>query len=228
MSSFKETLQRYDSAYLLQRRALGDELSEDAHATIEAILTERGEAVPPRPAAPILLDGSGRSRRVESLGKGAGQFLLVIVTMVFAKMLAHTWIGLVASVALILYFAYGWLRHWTLTPAQREARHQAKLVEQNGLTELMQSAADGDLTRVNDLLRYGVDVNARSGRGATALMYAARNNRLEIADALVAAGADVNVRSEGNSTALSIASRFGHQALADFLRQHGGVDPDPT
>ncbi|WP_432262984.1 ankyrin repeat domain-containing protein [Cupriavidus sp. TMH.W2] len=228
MTTFKEAFQQYDSAYLRERRALGDELSDDAHAAIEAILHERGEPVPPRPQQPIRVDGAKRGRASASTGRTVGLLLLAVAALGVAKMLAHTWIGGVIGLGALLYMAVDWIRRRNLTPAQRDAAQQAKLVEDDGLTELMQCAADGELARVKDLLNYDAPVNAKSLRGTTALMYAARNNHLEIAKALVIAGADVNLRSDANSTALSIATKFGHQALADFLRQHGAHERSAT
>lgn len=223
MTSFIESFQQYDSAYLRERRAFGNELSDEAHAAIEAILRERGEPVPPRPQQPIRADRNGRERPSASTGKAVCLVLLAVTAMVVEKMFTHTWIGHVIGLGMLLYLAVDWIRRRTLTPAEREVERQAKLIEEDGLTELMRCAADGELARVKDLLNYDAPVHAKSRRGTTALMYAARNNHLEIAKALVFAGADVDIRSDANSTALSIATKFGHRELADLLRQYGAT-----
>lgn len=221
MTGFKDTFQHYDSAYLLERRALGDQLSEEAHAAIEAILQERGEAVPPRPAQPVRVSAADAGRQSASFGKTVALLLVAVAVMVVAKMVAHMWVGILISAVVVLYYAVDRIRRRSLTPAQREAEQQAKLAEEDGLTELMRCAADGDTTRVKDLLNFGAPVNAKSLRGTTALMYAARNSHLDIAKALIIAGANVNARSDANATALSIATRYGHQQMADYLRHQG-------
>jgi hypothetical protein len=225
MPTLRETFERYDSAYLIERRALGDELSDEAHAAIEAVLRERGEAVPSRPVQPVRLAAGGRTGRSTSFGRIAVQCLLVFGGLVAAKMLAHSWIGLVFSVVMLVVFAVDWHRKRKLTPAERESSRQAKVAERDGMSELMRSAADGDLVRVADLLRFGADVNERNLRGATALMYAARNNQLEVARALMDAGARPNLQSDAKATALSIAVQHGHQPVADLLRQRGAMLP---
>ncbi len=93
--------------------------------------------------------------------------------------------------------------------------------EEEGLTELMVAAANGDANRVQQLIEAGADVNARSNSGATALIYSARNNHLTTAKALFSAGADVNATSTKGSTALSIAIRWNHSELIAYLVQHG-------
>ena len=61
--------------------------------------------------------------------------------------------------------------------------------------ELYQAAVAGNTGKVEQLLRKGADVNARSKKGRTALMVAAQRGHTETVKVLIAAGADVNARS---------------------------------
>lgn len=51
MSALKDYYSQYRSEYLLERRALGAELSDEAHRAIEQVFEERGEHLPLRTAA---------------------------------------------------------------------------------------------------------------------------------------------------------------------------------
>ena len=46
MADYKTQFADYSSEYLLEKRALGDELHPDAHKAIEEIMAERGEKIP--------------------------------------------------------------------------------------------------------------------------------------------------------------------------------------
>jgi len=48
MSVLKDHYSQYTSEYLLKRRTLGVDLSDEAHSAIERIFEERGESLPPR------------------------------------------------------------------------------------------------------------------------------------------------------------------------------------
>lgn len=54
LSHFKEQFSNYSAEYLLEKRALGDELADEAHAAIEEIFRERGDLLPDRPNRPVL------------------------------------------------------------------------------------------------------------------------------------------------------------------------------
>jgi hypothetical protein len=82
----------------------------------------------------------------------------------------------------------------------------------------------GDLTAVKELLRRGVDVNARTGGGWTPLHVAAENGRVEIAELLISSGADVNARTKYGSTPLHEAARRGHADVVRLLLERG-ADP---
>ena len=71
------------------------------------------------------------------------------------------------------------------------------------MTELMNAASQGDITKVEALINSGVDVNCDNGfrgdfeliPGQTALMFAAEYGHLDIVKLLIKAGADANARA---------------------------------
>ena len=125
------------------------------------------------------------------------------------------------TVCIVVYFVFDWLRKGALTPDQRKAEEDESKAGEQGLNELMISSANGNLTRVKEIVTFGIDVNARSNSGATALMYAARNNHLPVVECLLSAGADINASSTKGSTATTIAKKSGHSELVVYLEQHG-------
>lgn len=222
MSNHKEIFADYASEYLLQKRALGDELSDEAHRAIEEIFTERGEHLPARPSRPIIFADPkpplGKSRRALTMVVWG---IIALVSTVIAHAIARTWIGLLVTVCIVVYFVFDWLRKGALTPDQRKAEEDESKAGEQGLNELMISSANGNLTRVKEIVTFGIDVNARSNSGATALMYAARNNHLPVVECLLSAGADINASSTKGSTATTIAKKSGHSELVVYLEQHG-------
>lgn len=58
MNSYHHAFSQRRSDYLLERRALGDGLSDEAYEAIEALFAERGEALPARPLAPRIVGGT--------------------------------------------------------------------------------------------------------------------------------------------------------------------------
>jgi hypothetical protein len=103
---------------------------------------------------------------------------------------------------------------------EHSSDERSALVKKQQLTDLMLAAADGNLTRLSELIQAGADVNARSAIGTTALMYAARNNHPECISALLAAGADRTAATDSGSTALSFARNAGHtESIAALAKE---------
>jgi len=100
-------------------------------------------------------------------------------------------------------------------------------VAKNGNTDLMISASEGNLARVQQLLNDPVDVNAKNQWGSTALMGAAAGGHLEIVKLLLDRKADVNSMNKNGCTALIFAARNGHKDLVELLLHHG-ADKDQT
>jgi ankyrin repeat protein len=87
------------------------------------------------------------------------------------------------------------------------------------------AAMNGDLERVEALIRQGADLDAAQGDGMTALHWAAEEGRVDIAHALIAAGANVSVTTRmGDYTPLHIAARGGSAAIVAALLE-AGADP---
>ena len=96
------------------------------------------------------------------------------------------------------------------------------------LAPLMQAAADGDLSKVNELLKQE-NVNAQDNSGGTALLYAVRNRRRQIVRTLVAAGANPHLATSNGTSAVSLASRLAYIDVLEDLqtRIHPGDTRTP-
>jgi len=215
MNSYKALFADYSSEVLLEKRALGDELADEAHAAIEEIFNERGERLPPKPSKPIIFDTpeTKGDRRLKLLGI----FAFVFAMMTLAGAITHSWIVYPVAIFLFGYVVFKSAWKDSLSP---EAMEDVKAKE-DGLTEIMVSAARGDILRVKELVAFGIDVNSQSKVGTSALMYAAKNNHLPVVEFLLSAGAIVGAKSDKGSSALSLAEQSGHVELVTFLRLHG-------
>jgi uncharacterized protein len=87
------------------------------------------------------------------------------------------------------------------------------------------AAMQGDLARVEALIRQGADLDAAQGDGMTALHWAAEQGHAGMAHRLIEAGASVGVTTRlGDYTPLHIAARGGEtEIVAALLR--AGADP---
>jgi len=72
--------------------------------------------------------------------------------------------------------------------------------------QLHDAARDGDLARVEELLRRQCPVNRFDALGKTALHHAARAEHIDVVDRLLRAGANVNAHNE---------HRIGNAPLSD-------------
>jgi ankyrin repeat protein len=87
--------------------------------------------------------------------------------------------------------------------------------------DLIDAAADGDMAKVQELLRSGVDINGHARDDWTALTIAAREGHLGIVRLLLKNGADVNEREGGGHTALFWAEKRGHTDVSALLKAAG-------
>ena len=95
-----------------------------------------------------------------------------------------------------------------------------------GQTALMWATPEHHTAVVEELVRHGADVHARSKNGFTALMFAAQQGDADCAHILIGAGANVNdVMPKSGLTPLIIASAMGH-ADAVALLLDNGADPN--
>ena len=82
--------------------------------------------------------------------------------------------------------------------------------------DLGRAAYAGDVTRVQELIDRGADVNEQAPNGETALMIAAANGHVEVVQVLIAADADVDARElNSGGTVLKWAKVNVVQALID-------------
>ena len=89
---------------------------------------------------------------------------------------------------------------------------------------LWSAAREGDIARVQELIRQGTDVNAKHPDGGTALIKAADHGHQEVLQTLLAAGATVDGRDAEGWTALMWAAERGRIELVNLLLA-AGADP---
>jgi ankyrin repeat protein len=97
---------------------------------------------------------------------------------------------------------------------------------------LHQAAADGDATRLRQLLADDAKIDARTASNETPLIAAAERGRSEAVQCLIEAGAKLDAKTkasaitEGRLTALHRAVQIGHHRIAKLVLQAGAeVDP---
>ncbi len=88
--------------------------------------------------------------------------------------------------------------------------------------ELLKAAKDGDLNRVKELVKQGVDISFKDIFGYTPLLVAAIWGHKEIVELLIANGANINLYSkEGSRTALHLAAEGDSKDLVKLLIDKG-------
>ena len=95
---------------------------------------------------------------------------------------------------------------------------------ENGQTDLMGAAFNGDPEAVVRILSMPSDINAQDNHGITALMYAAMLGHAEAVKRLIEHNADLEIQSAQRYTALMYAVRGGHTATVQALL---GAKADP-
>jgi ankyrin repeat protein len=90
---------------------------------------------------------------------------------------------------------------------------------------LVVAASANDFKQVQNLLKKGADVNARSGKFAeTALTEASAGGHIDVVRLLLEKGADVNAKNAFGQTALKEASQNGHSQIVELLKAHGAKE----
>jgi len=101
------------------------------------------------------------------------------------------------------------------------AAEPAPAVDPDGTTPLHWAVHDGDLAKVDALIRAHADVNARNRFGSTPLYEAALAGNTEVIRKLLKAKADPNVANEGGMTALMLVARTPNVEAAQALIKAG-------
>jgi len=93
--------------------------------------------------------------------------------------------------------------------------------DKHGQTQLHRAAATGNLAKITQFLKRGVDVNVRDHAGWSPVHEAALAGQTEILQLLVEHGGDVNARGLNNDTALHDACENGHADIVKVLLLNG-------
>jgi len=86
----------------------------------------------------------------------------------------------------------------------------------------IEAAQSGNTAAILDLLKKGLDVNARDDQdGRTILMHAAWFGHIDVMRILIDKGADVNAKNKNGATALILAADKGNAEIVSFLIDKG-------
>lgn len=84
------------------------------------------------------------------------------------------------------------------------------------------AAEYGDLSKVQEQVDQGADINSKDDKGLDPLSYAISNERPKVVEYLLTRGANANTETGSGITALIIAATIGDLAIVKTLHQHGG------
>lgn len=87
--------------------------------------------------------------------------------------------------------------------------------------QLRIAAGKGDANEIEDLLRKGVNVDARDRAQRTPLLIATHGNHIEAAKVLIEAGADVNAKDAIKDSPYLYAGARGHLEILRMTLAHG-------
>ncbi len=89
---------------------------------------------------------------------------------------------------------------------------------------LHDAALRGNVKKVEELIRSGVNVNSRNGEGATPLHWAAYKGQLEVAKILLMNGAKINDLTTKGTTPLRLAMDSKETEMIRYLTSQGGLE----
>ncbi|MET4560283.1 ankyrin repeat protein [Lysinibacillus parviboronicapiens] len=93
--------------------------------------------------------------------------------------------------------------------------------------QLLQAAAQGEVSLIQDLLSKDIDINVQDANKRTAVMLATYNNDVEMATMLIEAGADVNIQDDRQNNPFLYAGAEGYLEILK-LTITAGADPSIT
>ncbi|MEZ5366765.1 MAG: ankyrin repeat domain-containing protein [Bryobacterales bacterium] len=99
--------------------------------------------------------------------------------------------------------------------------------DDEGRTELLLAARDGDVDEIERLIADGAEPSERDRRGRTALAHAASAGEEKAIAMLLDAGADPNIADDAGHTPMAHAAISGHSAAVRALAEAGGSIDEP-
>ena len=105
----------------------------------------------------------------------------------------------------------------SLLGSGQDVNARVELPRAKGVTGLMLAAVEGRASIVEELIRSGADVNAKSDKGATALMLASEDGHADCVKLLIDSGADVDAKNEDGWDALIMATIYKHHEIQKML-----------
>ena len=90
-----------------------------------------------------------------------------------------------------------------------------------GKTALYKAVESNNLSKTEELITAGADINKATNTGTTPLIIASISGYLEIIERLIAAGAYINKSHNDGSTPLYVASYYSHLEIVDKLIAEG-------
>lgn len=203
--------------WLLSKRALGPKINEETHARIAAEIINNGCILPPIPKFPIQTTGSS-TFVIAIVALSFVIFFITINTILFVfGFRGAIYYAIAYFIGFWLFSKFnGYIQSALRMPPNNlpaDARSALRKGIAKGVTELMITAAVGDIERVKDLINYGADVNAVTNNGLTALMYAAASGQSDSYRLLLQNHADPAAKSKNGMTAIEIGLKNGHDAL---------------
>ena len=127
----------------------------------------------------------------------------------YLKIMFSTFLKIAIIVAFALLSAHAWEWPWK--------------ADLNKCTDemMLDYSKGGELSKVQDCISGGSNVNAKDDKGNTPLMFASAIGHQSIVKTLLQAGADVRAKTNDGWTPLMIASHMGHQSVIEVLRKAG-------
>ncbi len=92
------------------------------------------------------------------------------------------------------------------------------------LPPLIEEAAQGHTTQVQNLLNSGMDINMQTESGQTALMFAANLGHFDMVKLLLELRADVHIKDKNGHTALMLAALSNEVEIVQLLKSAGATE----
>ncbi|XP_031624790.1 basement membrane proteoglycan-like isoform X2 [Contarinia nasturtii] len=83
------------------------------------------------------------------------------------------------------------------------------------------AAKNGDVQKIEQLIRIGVDTNIRNQRGMSPLVIAASYGHTNVVELLIRNGADINLKNKNGKSAIFAAAYNGHRNVVEILIKNG-------